>query len=539
MMPRSTLPVLLRLELRQAWRERTVPLAAVVLAVAVMASVAAGVTGHRERREAAATLVEAHRSHLASQTKIIDENWARAPNASGEARRGPTHPGLVIVRVTDFRTALPPSPHVALAGARHTLAPESFRMRMFDDEFVPAFPTVKDRSLSGLIPERPLDPPEAVHRGRFTLSFVLVYLLPLLLAPVLYDLIAGDRESGTLALASAQPIPIHRWIAVKIAARAGPIWIAGLLVPIVAIATADGTVGEAVSWSRVAVWAGVTTTYLLFWTAIGVWTSCTARGSAHSAARFAAAYLLVVVALPAVAGLVARTIAPLPPRAAIADREREARFEAQGSVSATQQQLYAAARARFPYTVGDEAAQARSTQAIYETPAVLPRNPIIDTYLDRHGAPSQPAYTFQLRQLLHQARADYIETRMAPLLDEFDRQRHRQRSIVWGAAWVSSALATGLAIDELAGVSDTRRERFLAQLDAYVRGWYDEIYGLLRRNRAVTPDLMRRQAPFTFVEETDAAVIARAATLFMALAVTTTASVAVAGRSVWRLRRTD
>jgi ABC-2 type transport system permease protein len=390
-------------------------------------------------------------------------------------------------------------------------------MRAFDDEFVPAVPTAGDRSLSGLIPDRPLDPPEAVHRGRFTFSFVLVYLFPLLLAAGLFDLIAGERESGTLALAAAQAVHVPRWLAVKLVARAGPIWAAGLLVPLGAVLVATEHAGESVAWGRLCLWIVTIGAYLAFWTAVALWASGYAQSSAQSAVVVAAAYLLVVVAVPAAADLAAHILAPLRSRAAIADRERQVRFAALAPISGAQRQLDAAVRARFPYTVGDEQAQARSQQAVWQTPAVLPRGVIVDAYLSRYGDVSHPAYVMQLRQILHRARGEYIEAQMAPLIREFDRQRRRQRSIVHVAAWVSPALGAAIALDELAGVSGTRRERYLAQLDAYVRAWYEAIYGLIRRNQAVAPDLLRAQAPFVFVEEPTRAVAARVFPILLGL----------------------
>lgn len=525
---------LLRLELRQAWRARTVPAVAGALALAVLVAIVGGAAGHRERRRAATALVEQHRELLATVTRAVESDAGRSAAHAGEATRGASHPGLVVIRATDFRIALPPSPHATLAGTRPALAADSYRMRTFDDEFVPAFPTVGDRSLSGLIPERPIEPPEGVHRGRFSLSFVVVFVAPLLLLTAIHDIVSGERESGTLALAAAQPLTRGRWLTLKLAARAGPVWMAGVVMPLAGIVAVTVAIGESPSALRLLAWSVVVTAYFGFWTAAGVFASAASRSSLHSATTLAATYLVILVGVPGAADLAARAVAPLPPRALVAEREREARFEALDPISGAQQRLYDAVRASVPYTVGDKEAQARSTQAIWETAALPPRHPIIDAYLDRYGDLSTPAYTFQLRQILHRARADYIEGRMAPVVGEIDRQRRRQRSIIRAAATLSPALATTLVLEELAGVSDTRRERFLAQVDAYVRDWYDVIYGLMRRNRAVTPDVMSKQAPFMFAEESAAAAVGRVAALVIALLGTCAGSTVLAVRCVAR-----
>jgi hypothetical protein len=308
-----------------------------------------------------------------------------------------------------------------------------------------------------------------------------------------------------------------------------------LCVPFCAVAAGTLALGESPSALRLAAWALTVTAYFMFWTCLAVSISALSRSSFQSAGILIGAYLTIVLIIPTTSGVVARSLYPLPSRAAIAERERQARFEALGPISGAQQQLYAAARARFPYTVGDAEAQARSTRAIWETVAEPPRGAIADAYFARYGDLSTPAYTFQLRQILHRARGEYIEQQMAPLLAEFDGRRERQRAVVRGAAWLSPALATALALDELAGTSGARRERFLAQLDAYVRAWYDVIYRLIRRNRSVTPALMSAQKPFVFSEEPDTAVVGRVTPLLVGLFGAAVCVVVFAGRRVSRM----
>src|SRR5258708_5480730 len=47
--------------------------------------------------------------------------------------------------------------------------------------------------------------PELALAGRFDFAFVLVYLVPLFLIALLYDLVSGERESGRLGMLQAMP----------------------------------------------------------------------------------------------------------------------------------------------------------------------------------------------------------------------------------------------------------------------------------------------------------------------------------------------
>ena len=65
-----------------------------------------------------------------------------------------------------------------------------------------------------------LENPSHLLAGRFDFAFVLVWLFPLFLLAMVYDLMAGDRESGTLRLALAQGVaPMHPLLRRALACR--------------------------------------------------------------------------------------------------------------------------------------------------------------------------------------------------------------------------------------------------------------------------------------------------------------------------------
>ncbi len=70
-----------------------------------------------------------------------------------------------------------------------------------------------------------LENPSHLMAGRFDLAFVLVWLYPLFLLALIYDLMAGDREAGTLRLALAQGVTPARWMARRALARGLPMLI--------------------------------------------------------------------------------------------------------------------------------------------------------------------------------------------------------------------------------------------------------------------------------------------------------------------------
>lgn len=61
--------------------------------------------------------------------------------------------------------------------------------------------------------------PSQVAAGHFDLSFVLVYLLPLLVIAVTFDLLSGDRERRTLPMLRASNLPLGKLVLGRLAVR--------------------------------------------------------------------------------------------------------------------------------------------------------------------------------------------------------------------------------------------------------------------------------------------------------------------------------
>jgi ABC-2 type transport system permease protein len=58
--------------------------------------------------------------------------------------------------------------------------------------------------------------PRKLLAGNFDLSFVIIYLLPLLIIAFTYNLLSDEQERGTLPLLRIQPVPLHHIILCKL-----------------------------------------------------------------------------------------------------------------------------------------------------------------------------------------------------------------------------------------------------------------------------------------------------------------------------------
>ena len=150
-----------------------------------------------------------------------------------------------------------------------------------------------------------LENPSHLMAGRFDLAFVLVWLFPLFLLALVYDLMAGDRESGTLRLALAQGIAPWGWMARRALARSLP------MLTLAALATLTaGFFGGA--GTRLALALTVVLAYGLFWVALALAVNAIARTAAGAATALGAAWVLLVLVAPTLLNVTVETLYPTP-----------------------------------------------------------------------------------------------------------------------------------------------------------------------------------------------------------------------------------
>ncbi|NJL76510.1 MAG: ABC transporter permease [Saprospiraceae bacterium] len=97
--------------------------------------------------------------------------------------------------------AMPPAPLALIATGQSDIFTHYVQPSIYGDEFA-----LKLTELSS---------PVQLLFGSFDLSFVLIYLLPLIVIAFTYDLLSSERENGSLRLLAAQPLSIFAWLSQK------------------------------------------------------------------------------------------------------------------------------------------------------------------------------------------------------------------------------------------------------------------------------------------------------------------------------------
>jgi ABC-2 type transport system permease protein len=122
---------------------------------------------------------------------------------------------------------------------------------------------------------------------RFDMSFAVIVLLPLVVITIAYDLLARDREDGTLLLVLSQPVSAGTLLLGKLTPRA--VLLAGIPIAIV-LATLVGRAPDVLLSGRelllLCVWVMLVVGYMMFW--LGAAALLNLRGSSSAGYRAAA-----------------------------------------------------------------------------------------------------------------------------------------------------------------------------------------------------------------------------------------------------------
>lgn len=166
--------------------------------------------------------------------------------------------------------------------------------------------------------------------GRFDLAFVIVFLLPLIILAVTYDLWSRERERGIAAMVLSQPISAGQLMVVKALVR-GCVVLLPTLGIIVAVAAGAG----ARSPTGLATLALVVFAYSCFWLAVALLIGFFARRTTEAAIAAGAVWLLIVVMAPSLTLAAVNLIAPPPSQMQFATE-----MKAQMKDISRRQQLY-------------------------------------------------------------------------------------------------------------------------------------------------------------------------------------------------------
>ncbi len=169
----------------------------------------------------------------------------------------------------------------------------------------------------------------AAATGPFDLAFLLVFLLPLLVIGASFDLLAREREQGTLALVLSQPIALTTFLLGKALTRMAVLLSLTLLVTLLGALVAGAQLQSTAALGALALYALLCAGYTLFWFALALLVNAFGRTSAGNALSLMVLWLGLVVIVPGLASVAVEDAAAGPSRSELVTAARDAARESQ------------------------------------------------------------------------------------------------------------------------------------------------------------------------------------------------------------------
>jgi ABC-2 type transport system permease protein len=359
-----------------------------------------------------------------------------------------------------------------------------------------AYVPVSMRNVVDVTKENEIENPVNLKTGGFDVAFVVIFLMPIFILAMSYDLLSSEKERGTLAMVLAHPISLGKFMASKLISRLVVMIAVVLAFGLGAVAATGGDLANADTLVRLALWFAATALYCLFWFALAVWVNARGAGSATNGIILAGSWLLFVVVAPTLVSLLATTLYPAPSRLDFTTAAREAQTKAEFERMRALDQYY------------------------YDHLELVPDA-------------DQKANDFLT---LAMANSAAVEKAVLPLHEEFQRQMNRQEGVVARFQYVSPAIMMQRAMNDIAGTGPGRYAHFMGQVFAFHRTWQEFFTAKFLKREPLTTADYDRIPTFAYVEEPPSRVLGRLAPSLLGLLLVVAGLTAVAFASLRRYR---
>lgn len=333
----------------------------------------------------------------------------------------PLNPALVGSNLGSLYAIMP-------SGALSTLA-------LGQSDMLPSHYKVSNRNKTKFMYEMENESPWNLLTGRFDLVFVLIYLLPLFIFAVSYNLLSSEKELGTLRMQLSHPITLCSLMFGKLIARMLPV----LAVTIFMIALpflvlrAGAIVPDQFPHFIVAV--AIIGVYGFFWFAFALFVNSFGRSSASNALVLVGAWVFLVLVAPVLLNVFVSRMSPAPSRIGLATQTRLITIDGLN---------------RYHELLSSDYRHVKN-------PSMLVAND------GRFDVPERLKAFF----LINKAVDEKIEF----LLDDFESRLHAQQDLVERFGFISPSILAYEGLVSLAGNGTRRFQHFKQLVNDYHREW--------------------------------------------------------------------
>jgi ABC-2 type transport system permease protein len=189
-------------------------------------------------------------------------------------------------------------------------------------DMIPNYYSIGYRSKVSFMYDSEIENPWNLLNGHFDLAFLIVFLLPIMVFSLSYNLLSSEREAGTLRMLMSQPLTLVTLLTGKIAVRATIVIGIAAILPVVLLMAFRPEIRDAGQIAALSLWIGLAAAYGLFWFALAFVVNALGRSSAFNALALIAIWTMIVLVLPVVLNLLVGLAQPAPSRTELTSRTR-------------------------------------------------------------------------------------------------------------------------------------------------------------------------------------------------------------------------
>jgi ABC-2 type transport system permease protein len=458
--------------MRQEWRslsaDRTLWAVVALSALSIGYAVYNGVTWVRAQEASVRTIAEERERKFArARAEVVRYEQRLAANSPDSPRPSTPKEARIYTIANSYDAALPPTPLAALSIGQGDLYPPYTNISMWNSR-MDLFTEIEN--------ENPLN----LLNGRFDLAFFIVYLYPLLIIALSYNLISQERENGTLHMLLAQPVGLRTFVAGKILLRLSLLLALTTGLSLLGVFLSGVNLSAGGVGARVLLWIGAVALYGLFWFVLAVAVNAFSRSSATNATALVGLWLLFVLVVPSLINLTVTTMHPVPSRVELINATRRAANDAQAKGG----QVLAAYYEDHP-----------------------------------HLATGDQEKNLKDREFIYWAVYNEVAKRAEPLLARFDEQLAKQQRLVNIYRFLSPAIITQDALNETAGTGAARYTHYRRSVERFHDEWKGYFVPKMFQDIKLTSTDYDTYPQFRFLEEPTGAIVCRVLTSFLGLSV--------------------
>ncbi len=266
--------------------------------------------------------------------------------------------------------------------------------------------------------------------GDFDLAFVLVFIFPLFIISLTYNVLSSEKEQGTLNLLLSMPLNIRSWLVQKIAFR----YVFLMLLMSILLMTSLLVFGINMAESAFLSLLIATSLYTLFWFLCAFSVNLLGKSSSNNATILLGIWLFFTLMIPSVANMLAGGLYPVPSRVAFVTAQRDLKAQADKDKEKVLAAFYA-------------------------------KNPQFENKKDE----DEKSWKDYWREGF--AEEDYLKEMMAKLEHKFQGQAQAQRDFAGVFQWLSPAILFQNKLNQLAKTDTQSYLDFDVKVAGFEANW--------------------------------------------------------------------